>query len=60
MTTPCVCGHLHADECHCGCTLFEPDTGDDYTRTITPNYGGPYAKYTGRYARKYTLEEESA
>lgn len=45
---------------HRTCSYYEPDTGDDYTRTITPNYGGPYMEYTGRYARRYTLDEESA
>jgi len=67
MTTPCVCGHQPADHhahtghCHdCTCSYYEPDTGNDYTRTITPNYGGPYLKYTGQYAQHYTLDEEPA
>lgn len=67
MTTPCMCGCPNIDhtayvgECHgCTCSYYEPDTGNDYTRTITPNYGGPCFEYTGRYARRYTLDEETA
>ena len=50
----CVCGHFHADSCPCGCTIYQPDDG---------NEGGPvpagYATYRGQDNQHYTLEENA-
>lgn len=62
MTT-CVCGHEAAEHhawtgaCNggCGCSFWQPDNGSE---------GGPvnarYQAYSGIYARKYQLDQETA
>jgi hypothetical protein len=51
----CVCGHVHTDGCPCGCTIFQPDDG---------NEGGPttarYMTYQGIYRGPYSLDQETA